>query len=187
MSVLSGGVYDYVCLSLPNVVGNYFEIGVFNGTGFARIAKTFPDRQCYALDPFIEDGHTIASSGMQLGSTLVTQKQNFLLNTDDLLNVTLFELTSEEFEKNFSTEQCQKLDIGMVVIDGNHHYNNVVIDFQIALKLLGNNQGIIVVDDTDIVGVGQAYGEFLQQNQSRVQHLSSPSGSIKVLHLGNYE
>ena len=45
MNVLSGQVYDYVCDELPKMSGNYFEIGVFNGTGFARIARENPTKK----------------------------------------------------------------------------------------------------------------------------------------------
>ena len=183
MKVLSEGVYNYVCSELENIAGNYFEIGVFNGTGFARVARSFPDKKCYALDPFIEDGHTVASSGMPTGSNLSNQKQNFLDNTKNLDNVFLYETTSYEFEKNLTHEHAQQLLIGMVVIDGNHHYDNVKIDFEIALKLLSNKSGIIIVDDTDISGVRQAFDEFCSQHQSRIQDIVLPAGSIKVIKL----
>ena len=97
MSVLSGKIYDYVCMILPPLTGNYLEIGVFNGTGFARIARENSNRQCYAVDPFIEDGHTVKTSGVSAGATLNSQKESYLNETKSLTNTKLFEIPSSKF------------------------------------------------------------------------------------------
>lgn len=180
MSVLSGQVYDYVCRELPTIDGNYFEIGVFNGAGFARVARENSGKKCYAVDPFIEDGHTNASSGSSTGSYLNQQKQNFLENTKDLDNITLFEMTSTDFANQLTDQQINEMNISAVTIDGNHHYEHVVVDFGIAVRLLKQG-GRIVVDDTDVVGVGRAYREFKEKFSDRIIKEDDAGGTTQVL------
>lgn len=181
MSILSGQVYDYVCTEFPKISGNYFEIGVFNGDGFARIARENSEKKCYAVDPFIEDGHTNASSGSSTGSYLNQQKQNFLENTKDLDNITLFEMTSTDFANQLNDQQINEMNISVVTIDGNHHYEHVVVDFGIAVRLLNNAGGQIVVDDTDVAGVNRAYGEFKEKFSDRITKESDAGGPTRVL------
>jgi hypothetical protein len=181
MSILSGQVYDYVCTELPKIDGNYFEIGVFNGDGFARVAKENPEKKCYAVDPFIEDGHTNASSGINTGLYMTQQRENFLKNTKDLDNITLFEITSSVYTKQLTDQQCNEMNITMVTIDGDHHYEHVVIDFEIALRLIGNKEGQIIVDDTDVIVVSQAFNEFKEKFSSRISKEVNAGGPTRVL------
>lgn len=187
MSILSGAVYNYVLSELGNLSGNYFEIGVFNGTGFAQVATNFPDKKCYALDPFLEDGHTVASSSVATGSSLVVQRENFFENIKNLKNVTLFETTSFAFNESLTQLEAQKINIEMITIDGNHHYDNVKIDFDISLKLLAKNKGVIVVDDTDKYDVHRAFDEFCLQHKSRIVNIIAPAGSVKVINFKPHE
>ena len=182
MSVLSGGMYDFIHGSLPEVSGDYFEIGVFNGAGFAEVARNNPDKICYAVDPFIEDGHTIGASQVSTGTKMATQKHNFETNTAGLANVVLHETTIKEFLDTLTEDSLPK-NIGMVVIDGDHHYEHVVVDFQLAMKLIGKRRGTIVVDDTDISGVMQAYTEFVNANNTRIIVDTGCGGSTRVLML----
>jgi hypothetical protein len=166
---------------LPPQTGNYLEIGVFNGTGFAKIARENSNKKCYAVDPFIEDGHTIANSGKDQGTYLNQQKQNFLENTKDLPNVILHEMTSAQYAAQLTDQQCNDMNISIVTIDGDHHYEHVVIDFEIAIKLIGNKVGQIIVDDTDVLGVSQAYTEFNEKYKHRIEREVFAGGSTRVL------
>lgn len=181
MSVLSGTVYAYASMNLPAINGNYFEIGVFNGSGFALVAKENPNRKCFAVDPFIEDGHTTQSSGVAAGDQLSQQKQNFLANTVGLDNITLFEMTSAKYAEQLTDQMCKDMDIGMVTIDGDHHYENVVIDFEIAARLIGKKSGRIIVDDLDVAGVDRAYREFLETFKDRVDKTVPADGATYVI------
>jgi len=181
MGILSGSVYSYAEKTLPSVKGNYFEIGVFNGIGFAELGKNNSDKKCYAVDPFIEDGHTISSSGMQTGAYLSNQKQSFLDHTKDLTNIVLYEMTSKQFADQLTDEQCKEMNVSMITIDGDHHYENVVIDFGIAIRLLGKREGCIIADDTDVPGVMQAYNEFKEQYSVRIKDDIAANGATKVL------
>lgn len=181
MNVLSGVVYNYACTNLPKIDGNYFEIGVFNGSGFSRVAKENPNKHCYAVDPFIEDGHTVLSSDKKTGEQLTQQKHNFLENTKDLTNITLFELTSSVYTKQLTDQQCNEMNITMVTIDGDHHYEHVVIDLEIALRLIGNKEGQIIVDDTDVSDVRRALNEFTEKYTHRIIKEINAGGSTQVL------
>lgn len=181
MSILSGAVYAHVAVSLPSETGNYFEIGVFNGTGFATIAQENPEKKCYAVDPFIEDGHTNASSGVATGQNLTNQKQNFLKNTKDLSNITLYETTSAQFAQQLTDQHCNDMNISIVTIDGDHHYNNVIIDFDIAIKLIGAKTGHIVVDDTNVADVKRAYDEFTAKYKHRIDREITAGGATMVI------
>lgn len=181
MSILSGQVYDYVCTELPKIEGNYFEIGVFNGDGFARVAKENLEKKCYAVDPFIEDGHTNASSRINTGLRMTQQRENFLKNTKDLDNITLFEMTSTEFAIQLTDQLVNDMNISIVTIDGNHHYEHVLKDFDIATQLLNNLGGQIVVDDTDVIGVSQAFNEFKEKFSSRISKEVNAGGPTRVL------
>jgi len=181
MSILSGQVYDYVCTELPKIDGNYFEIGVFNGAGFARVARENAEKKCYAVDPFIEDGHTNASSGTDTGSYMNQQKENFLENTKDLDNITLFEMTSTAFANQLTDQLINDMNISVVTIDGDHHYEHVTTDLEIAARLLNNLGGQIVVDDTDVVGVSRAFNEFKEKFSSRISDEINAGGPTRVL------
>lgn len=181
MTVLSGTIYDYVCMILPPLQGNYLEIGVFNGSGFSRVARENPAKKCYAVDPFIEDGHTTASSGVSTGSYLNGQKTSYLQQTAELTNTELFECTSQKFFAQLTDKQCEQMNISIVVIDGDHHYNNVKIDFDVAIRLLGNRSGQIVVDDTDLPDVSRALEEFTNNYTSRIERQVDASHATKVI------
>jgi|694.fasta_scaffold43195_10 hypothetical protein len=181
MTVLSETVYKYALRILPTLSGNYLEIGVFNGSGFSEVARESHEKQCYAVDPFIEDGHTTAHSGMAIGKHMPKQKENFLGNTRDLSNITLFEMTSNQFAQELNDQLIDKMNISLITIDGDHHYPNVVIDFDIAVRLLSTRGGYIIVDDTDVKDVHQAYEEFLIKFKDRIIKEETVSGSTKVI------
>lgn len=167
--VLSNHVYDYLEGVLPRQSDqNYLEIGVFNGVGTARLARAFPDMTIYAVDPFIEDGHTIGASQAETGSHMSEQKAAYLKNSADNENQILFEMTSSEFARTLTAEQISEMNIAWVLIDGNHHYEHVTVDYEVAMRLIGPRAGHIVFDDMQISGVSQAYGEFIAKYADRV-------------------
>jgi hypothetical protein len=158
---LAEHLYDYISNNLVNYPGNYFEIGVFNGDGFARIASKYVDKHCYAIDPFIEDGYTSATSSIERGNSLNTQKESFLNLTKDLKNTTHYETTSVEFCSNLTESQIDVLNVSVILIDGSHHYSDVVNDYQLSVKLLQKQKhGIVIFDDLHVSDVNKAYVEF---------------------------
>ncbi len=183
MNILSQSVYNYVNEKLRFVKGNFFEIGVFNGTGLAQVAANHPDKICYAVDPFIEDGHTVASSGIETGNPIAQQLANCLENIKNLKNVNLYQVTSKQFFNNLTSEEITTMNIGLSVIDGNHHYDHVVNDLELCLSLLEKRSGYILVDDVDVPDVNRAYQEFKEKYHNRISDDESAGGATRVLFL----
>jgi len=167
--VLSGHIYSLAESILSNLAGNILEIGAFNGAGTARLARAFPDRIVYSIDPFIEDGYTVGSSYQTTGDKMMTQKENFAANTQGLTNIVHFETTSKEFLEVCSEEMVKDMNIRLIIIDGSHHYEDVAVDGDLAIKLLEGNEGVILFDDMEHIGVRRAYHEFMFKHAERTR------------------
>jgi len=147
---------------------NYLEIGVFDGDGIAKLAKAFPDKQFYGVDPFIEDGCTACHTNVARGTVMQTQRDTAFRLTGKLDNVTLFEATSRAFAESLTDERIELLNVGWVLIDGSHDYADVMIDYKLALRLIGTKRGGIVFDDLDIPEVQNAYKQFLKSDDENI-------------------
>ena len=170
MDILSNHCYqdDAVTIAMRETHGNYLEIGTFNGVGAANIAKLYANKTIYVVDPFIEDGHTTGASGVGHGSHMSTQKQNALNNFKDLSNVVLYEQTNNQFASTLTDEIVDQMNVGWVLIDGSHHFNDVVTDYNIAIRLIGNKSGVSVFDDLRVFDVANAYNQFQTEFGFRV-------------------
>lgn len=166
--ILSAHVYDAVRGDLKSSQYNYLEIGIFNGFGFSEIARENPHIRCIAIDPFIEDGYTVANSSVSASNRMLTQQESCLYHIDGLENVELNVMTSHEFFEALTKEKIDEYNIGTVIIDGNHHYDFVVNDYKLALRVIDHRAGVIVFDDVEVPGVRQAYQEFCTQHPDRI-------------------
>ena len=144
---LSSHVYEPINTYLKDNKNNYLEIGVFNGIGLAEIARDNPDVVCEAVDPFIEDGHTTGSSHVSTGTAMSAQHESTLEAIGELNNVNLNVMTSHAYFDALTEEKIQTLNIGTVLIDGNHHYEFVVNDYKLAMTVIGSKDGLIVFDE----------------------------------------
>lgn len=45
--------FEFMNNKLASIKSNYLEIGVFDGDSIAGLAKKYPDKKIYAIDPFI--------------------------------------------------------------------------------------------------------------------------------------
>ena len=178
--ILSSHAYNLVSQAMKTVVGNYLEIGVFNGAGFAQVAKDNPTRICHAVDPFIEDGHTVASSGQARGDALSSQHQSTLEHTKDLPNAYLHVMTSNQFRAELTPESAQQLGVGIVLIDGNHHYDFVVNDALLAVDLLGKHGGVVIFDDIDVPDVARAFKEFMDRCGSGATQIGAEGAAASI-------
>ena len=158
------------CLKMSSY--DYLEIGVFNGDSVAGLARQFPSKIIYGIDPFIEDGYTTHTSNVERGSIMSTQKQTAHNNTKDLSNVVLFETCSIDFATMLTDEMVVDMNVGWVLIDGSHHYNDVVVDMHLAMRLIGERAGGIVFDDVNVPEVGQAYQEWLEIYKDQIGPVS---------------
>ncbi|MCK9458151.1 MAG: class I SAM-dependent methyltransferase [Proteobacteria bacterium] len=128
---------------------NYLEIGIYNGDGPCLLAKEFPNKTIYTIDPFIEDGHTTQISGVQRNEKLSRQKTNFLSHKAALTNIVHFEMTSFDFLQSIKgkQEEIDKMNIGNVLIDGSHHYEDILIDIELVRLLTHRHETHIIFDD----------------------------------------
>lgn len=179
--ILSPHVYVPIQNFLDKSNGNYLEIGLFNGIGFAQIARAFPNKVCYGVDPFIEDGHTIGGSGKVAGENINDQLSATKAQIDGLDNVRLNVMTSHQFKDHLTHQLIDKYNITCVLIDGNHHYEYVVNDYELAMSVIGNKEGAIVFDDLELDGVNRAVGEFKEKYATRIKSEENISGVAVVL------
>ena len=56
-------------------------------------------------------------------------------------------MTSEEFYNQLTDDQVRDMNIGCIVIDGDHSSLMVKNDIQLALKLFGDKNGVLIIDD----------------------------------------
>ena len=158
--IFTPGILEHFTNNMKNYDGNYLEIGVFNGTSIASLSETYPNKKIYGIDPFLEDGCTSHLTNISQGQPLVNQKENTLNQIKDKANIVLFEMTSKSFVETLNSEKIKELNINAVFIDGDHHYEHVKNDYELALSLIGNKSGLIVFDDTHISDVSIACSEF---------------------------
>lgn len=170
-TMLSEHVYTATKAAFPAFEGNYLEIGIFNGIGTADIARTFPDRKIFAVDPFIEDGYTTGASDLERGESLVSHKETAFAHLMPFSNVIIAPMTSKEFDNHLTAQDIIEYNISWVIIDGSHHYEDVCIDGELAKRLIDCKRGGIVFDDLQHPGVLQAYEEFIERYSYRItQH-----------------
>ena len=162
--------FELFSLALARTGANYLEIGVFNGDSIGRLGTMYPNKIIYGIDPFIEDGYTTNLTGVERGQHISQQEENTLKNINGLDNVILFKMTNKEFVEILTDEMVNMMQISHVLIDGSHHYKDVAIDAELAVRLLDGKPGIVVFDDVDLPGVRQAQDEFEQQHQSNIDN-----------------
>ena len=163
--------FELFQLALSRNSYNYLEIGVYNGDSIAKLAKMHPNRTIYAVDPFIEDGYTSHDTGVDRGEYMSQQETNTRQNIEGLDNVVLFKMTSQEFSEMLTDEMVKLMNIGHVLIDGSHHYKDVVIDYELSTRLFDSRQGIAVFDDANLPGVDQARKEFHEKYNSNIDNV----------------
>ena len=155
--------YELVHSRLGTRSFNYLEIGVFNGDSIGNIARQHPAHTIYGIDPFLEDGSTCTHTQVNTNEHMPVQQANTYKNIQGLTNVVLFETTSKDFADIVSDQMVTDMDIGWVLIDGSHHYEDVIIDINLAIRLIGHKPGVIIFDDINLPGVNKAYCEFLNR------------------------
>ena len=156
--ILCVDAFSYFLKNLKDYPGNYLEIGVFEGFSLRELAKTYPEKMFYGVDPFIEDGHTTGHNGVPKGERMEAQREATLRNIKGIRNILFFEQSSRIWGNNLTFEIAEALDISCVLIDGDHSYEECSNDIKIAIRCL-NHGGVIWIDDQGLSGVAQAMEE----------------------------
>jgi len=167
---LASYVFDFLNREFKNIEGNYLEIGVFDGRLLQSIAENYPDKIAVGIDPFIEDGCTSWLSSVEKGGNLENQKDNTLTGNKKYSNIDFYQMTSEEFYNQLTNKLIKKLNIRVVFIDGEHSYEAASLDYKLALKLIGDNKGIIIFDDLQVEGVLKACNEFTKFAKEKIKN-----------------
>lgn len=154
------GAFQMMKVGLIDSPYNYLEIGVFNGDSITALATLHPNKMFYGIDPFIEDGHTVNATGKKCGELMDQQRETANKNFNSVTNAFLYEVTSKQFADWLYDKALNWMNIGWVLVDGSHHYEDVKNDLALAVRLIGPRYGAIIVDDMNIAGVKQAYEEF---------------------------
>ncbi|HOS16859.1 MAG TPA: class I SAM-dependent methyltransferase [Bacteroidales bacterium] len=149
--------------------GNYLEIGIFDGYNLCLVAKSIPLKICYGIDPFISDGHI----GYEKGTPIPEHEKNCKENMQEVPNTKLFRVTSEEFLKNLTDEMINEMNVSAVYIDGSHHFPDVIIDIELAIKLIGSKPGLIIFDDLHISDVKEGIKWGMEKYPEHLRSISS--------------
>ena len=145
----------------------------FEGEGLGKVSLEVPDLTCYGIDPFIEDGHTVGRSKLSTGEYMNTQHELTLKYLEDKPNTVLHVMTSHDYRAQLTAEKIAELNIGAVLIDGNHHYEYVVNDYELAMMVIGNKAGLIVFDDLAIPDVKRAVEKFKIDFADRIENIDN--------------
>ena len=113
----------------------YLEIGSFEGNSAIFIAKKFKDSKIYCVDTWM--GH----EQYYIDKNFNEIEKNFDFNIKNFSNIVKIKNKSDIF---FSENKDLKFDV--IYIDGDHHYDQVLLDCQNAWTLL-KRDGIFICDD----------------------------------------
>lgn len=153
-----GKVLDW----LDSTRGSYLEIGVYNGVFLSQVAETFPQYNVFGIDPFIGDGYT----GEPQGSKLSDQLLNARKNIEEFSNAKIWELTTKECLDNHYYRELN--EVSCVLVDGSHHYDDILIDFEFILKIRNNRNMLVLFDDLHIKDVVDAISFFEREHSDRI-------------------
>ena len=165
--ILSRVSYRFLRKQVGKRIGNYLEIGVYEGDMLRDFAARWPSKNFYGIDPFIEDGYTTGHNGIPKGHRLERQRAIAYENFNHMPNIKLFEQTSASFLKEKSKRELQEMNVSTVYVDGNHSYDDTLNDLWLAEKLIDGN-GLIYIDDFDLPDVLKATRDFTKLNQNRI-------------------
>ena len=168
LRILCRDAFAYFLNHLKEYPGNYLEIGVYEGFGLRELAKAYPDRMFFGVDPFIEDGHTTGHNNVPKGEKMLVQREQTYKNIELIPNIVFFEQTSRSWGTDRLTEMLiQHMEISCVLVDGDHSHEEALNDLKIALRCLTNG-GVIWVDDQGLPEVAQAVKEFTSEHNDRI-------------------
>lgn len=163
LRILCVDAFRFFMENLANLPGNYLEIGVFEGYALRELALAYPDKTFYGIDPFIEDGNTTGhNDGVAKGDTMWKQMEIAHRNFKDVPNIKFFQQTSRSWFAEMEPEDLAEMNIGAVLVDGDHSYDAALHDLNIAGAILANG-GVIYVDDTGLPLVSDALFEWCKK------------------------
>jgi hypothetical protein len=111
-------------------------------------------------------------TGVGKHNQLIEQKKQFENYNKDLSNVILFEETSKSFSDRLTKEMINEMNVGGIIIDGDHSYEAVTIDYELAIRLINKKKNsIILFDDIQCIGVQNAIDTFLKKYKNIISSI----------------
>jgi len=167
LRILCRPAFLYFLNHLKDYPGNYLEIGVFEGYSLRELAKEYPDKMIYGVDPFIEDGHTTGHNGVPKGERMWAQREATYRNINGIHNIAFFETESRNWGWNLPVGYIKEMNISCILVDGDHSYKECSNDLRLSLMCIPNG-GVIWVDDQGLPSVIQAVEEFTKECNERI-------------------
>ena len=164
--ILSRDSYEALLMEIPKYMGNYLEIGVYEGDMLKDFAERWSEKTFYGIDPFLSDPDTIGHHGVPVGETLHEQKYKAYENWKGINNITFFETTSKRFLETMDQDTLDEMKVSVVYVDGSHSYDDTLTDLTLAGKCI--RQGLIYVDDSGLPEVAMAMHYFMGFNHDRI-------------------
>ncbi len=164
--ILTRDSYEALLEEIPKYMGNYLEVGVYEGDALREFATRWPEKMFYGIDPFISDCDTIGHHGVPVGQTLEEQRRKAYSNFRDVQNISFIEQSSSWFLADRTQKELDDMNVSVVYVDGSHTYDDTLIDLVLSGKLI--KQGLIYVDDCQLPDVALAMHYYMGLNQDRI-------------------
>ena len=158
--ILCVAAHEFVKNLLQTMPRNYFEIGVFDGDNVGKLSQQFPHVEFYGCDPFIEDGCTTHLTQQPKGTDITNQRDS-AINNFNRPNAHLIMELSQDYADMESDQALKDMNIGYVLIDGDHSYEAAAQDSELAMRLICGASPVIIWDDVNLAdSVGRACAEW---------------------------
>src|SRR4029077_3426932 len=108
--ILSRDSYESLLEEIPKYMGNYLEIGVYDGDALKEFATRWPKKMFYGIDPFISDGDTTGHHGVPIGERTESQRESAHGNFKGLSNIVFFETTSKLFNEMMNKDTLDSME-----------------------------------------------------------------------------
>ncbi len=164
--ILSRDSYEALLEEIPKYMGNYLEIGVYDGDALREFALRWPEKTFYGIDPFISCKDTTGHTAVPIGERMESQRESAHNNFRGVPNIRFFEETSKHFMETVPQSELDSMKISVVYVDGSHSYLDTMTDLILAGMCI--RQGLIYVDDAGLPDVTQAMQDFMDLNLDRI-------------------
>lgn len=159
--------YAYTTDFLPKLKGNYVEIGVQDGIGAYAMAYQYPLKHAYAIS--------------KPGQTSDEEKE--LLNTHlkEIINIDWIENTSQGFMSELDDERVAHINASWITINGSDSTEDAEADLQLAMRLIGNRQCIIALNNMNKPAVQKSFNDFVNQYDARLIYIAKITSDDTML------
>ncbi len=164
--ILSRQSYEALLEEIPKYMGNYLEIGVYDGDALREFATRWPHKKFFGIDPFISDKDITDHCGVPIGQVMTSQQESTHNNFRGIPNIMFFEGTSKLFLDTVPQTELDNMRISVVYVDGSHTYDDTMTDLILAGRCI--RQGLIYVDDVGLPAVEMAICDFKGLNEPRI-------------------